>query len=229
MAANNPTTISMAGWQVEMKQTRTIAYIYKVLNVRDGDYLMKISIDRVQTTSSTTGEAMNMGVDTDSDDRSEMTSQLHKMVNQEVTQWMDTKLKPLSELENEAVDGLVEKGVTTMVIAPAFFPAGLITQGESLTTNSPLFSGEDANTRYEGVVALVTVSDADCIFRANGKTIANFEGLIVEGNVIDNIVLDHKTGMIKDTFGAVSLRGNGNVQRAQAEISSSTITLICLL
>ena len=142
---------------------------------------------------------------------------------------MDAKLKPLGEPEGEDVDDLVKKGVITMAMVPAFFPAEPIAQGESFTVNSPLFSGEDASTKYEGVVTLVAVSDTDYTFRANGKTTANFEGLVIEGNAIDNIILDRKTGMIKNTFGTVSLRGSGNVQGAQTEISSNTITSIRLL
>ena len=229
VTANNPMTISMMGQQMEMKQTQTITYTYKVLDVKDGNYLMEININRVQATSSTTGEAMNMNVDTDSDDKDEMTNQLRKMVNQKVTQWVDAKLKPLGEPEGEAVDDLVKKGVITMAMVPAFFPAEPIAQGESFTVNSPLFSGEDASTKYEGVVTLVAVSDTDYTFRANGKTTANFEGLVIEGNGIDNIVLDRKTGMIKNTFGTMALKGSGNVQGTQAEISSNTITTIRLL
>jgi hypothetical protein len=173
------------------------------------------------------GQEMN--VDTDSEAKDEMTNQLRKIVNQKVTQWVDAKLKPLGEPEGEAVDDFVKKGVLTMAMVPAFFPAEPIAQGESFTVNTPLFSGEDANTKYEGVVTLIAVSDTDYTFRANGKTTANFEGLVIEGNGIDNIVLDRKTGMIKNTFGTVALKGSGNVQGTQAEVASNTITSIRLL
>ena len=228
VTANNPMTFSMMGQQVELKQAQTINYTYKVLDIKDGNYLMEINIDRMQVFSSSMGR-QEMNIDTDSEAKDEMTNQLRKMVNQKVTQWVDAKLKPLGEPEGEAVDDLVKKGVITMAMVPAFFPAEPIAQGESFTVNSPLFSGEDASTKYEGVVTLVAVSDTDYTFRANGKTTANFEGLVIEGNAIDNIILDRKTGMIKNTFGTVSLRGNGNVQGAQTEISSNTITSIRLL
>ena len=228
VTANNPMTISMMGQQVELKQAQTINYTYKVLDIKDGNYLMEINIDRMQVFSSSMGR-QEMNIDTDSEAKDEMTNQLRKMVNQKVTQWVDAKLKPLGEPEGEAVDDLVKKGVITMAMVPAFFPAEPIAQGESFTVNSPLFSGEDASTKYEGVVTLVAVSDTDYTFRANGKTTATVEGLVIEGNAIDNIILDRKTGMIKNTFGTVSLRGNGNVQGAQTEISSNTITSVRLL
>ena len=227
VTANNPMTISMMGQQMEMKQTQTITYTYKVQDVKDGNYLMEINIDRMQVSTSSMGQEMNL--DTDSDAKDEGTSQLRKIVNQKVTQWVDAKLKPLGEPEGEAVDDQVKKGILSMAMVPAFFPAEPIAQGESFSVNSPLFSGEDASTKYEGVVTLVAVSDTDYTFRANGKTTANFEGLVIEGNAIDNIILDRKTGMIKNTFGTVSLRGSGNVQGAQTEISSNTITSIRLL
>ena len=227
VTANNPMTISMMGQQMEMKQTQTITYTYKVLDVKDGNYLMEINVDRMQASSSSMGQEMN--VDTDSEAKDEMTNQLRKIVNQKVTQWVDAKLKPLGEPEGEAVDDFVKKGVLTMAMVPAFFPAEPIAQGESFAVNSPLFSGEDANTKYEGVVTLIAVSDTDYTFRANGKTTANFEGLVIEGNGIDNIVLDRKTGMIKNTFGTVALKGSGNVQGTQAEVASNTITSIRLL
>lgn len=227
VTANNPMTISMMGQQMEMKQTQTITYTYKVQDIKDGNYLMEINIDRMQVSTSSMGQEMNL--DTDSDAKDEGTSQLRKIVNQKVTQWVDAKLKPLGEPEGEAVDDQVKKAVLSMAMVSAFFPAEPIAQGESFTVNSPLFSGEDASTKYEGVVTLVAVSDTDYTFRANGKTTANFEGLVIEGNGIDNIVLDRKTGMIKNTFGTVSLRGSGNVQGAQTEISSNTITSIRLL
>ena len=227
VTANNPMTISMMGQQMEMKQTQTITYTYKVQDVKDGNYLMEINIDRMQVSTSSMGQEMNL--DTDSDAKDEGTSQLRKIVDHKVTQWVDAKLKPLGEPEGEEVDDLVKKGVISMAMVPAFFPAEPIAQGESFSVNSPLFSGEDASTKYEGVVTLVAVSDTDYTFRANGKTTANFEGLVIEGNAIDNIILDRKTGMIKNTFGTVSLRGNGNVQGAQTEISSNTITSIRLL
>lgn len=228
VTANNPMTFSMMGQQVELKQAQTINYTYKVLDIKDGNYLMEINIDRMQVFSSSMGR-QEMNIDTDSEAKDEMTNQLRKMVNQKVTQWVDAKLKPLGEPEGEAVDDLVKKGVITMAMVPAFFPAEPIAQGESFSVNSPLFSGEDASTKYEGVVTLVAVSDTDYTFRANGKTTTDFEGLVIEGNAIDNIILDRKTGMIKNTFGTVSLRGNGNVQGAQTEISSNTITSIRLL
>ena len=228
VTANNPMTFSMMGQQVELKQAQTINYTYKVLDIKDGNYLMEINIDRMQVFSSSMGR-QEMNIDTDSEAKDEMTNQLRKMVNQKVTQWVDAKLKPLGEPEGEAVDDLVKKGVITMAMVPAFFPAEPIAQGESFSVNSPLFSGEDASTKYEGVVTLVAVSDTDYTFRANGKTTANFEGLVIEGNAIDNIILDRKTGMIKNTFGTVSLRGSGNVQGAQTEISSNTITSVRLL
>ena len=227
MTANNPMTISIMGQQMEMKQAQTITYTYKVLDVKDGNYLMEINIDRMQVSSSSMGQEMN--VDTDSDAKDEATSQLRKIVNQKVTQWVDAKLKPLGEPEGEAVDDQVKKAVLSMAMVPAFFPVEPIAQGESFTVNSPIFSGEDASTKYEGVVTLVAVSDTDYTFRANGKTTANFEGLVIEGNGIDNIVLDRKTGMIKNTFGTVALKGSGNVQGTQAEVSSNTITSIRLL
>ena len=227
VTANNPMTISMMGQQMEMKQTQTVTYTYKVLDVKDGNYLMEININRVQASSSSMGQEMN--IDTDSEAKDEMTNQIRKMVNQKVTQWVDAKLKPLGEPEGEAVDDLVKKGVISMAMVPAFFPAEPIAQGESFTVNSPLFSGEDASTKYEGVVTLVAVSDTDYTFRANGKTTASMEGLVIEGNGIDNIVLDRKTGMIKNTFGTVALKGSGNVQGTQAEIASNTITSIRLL
>ena len=227
VTANNPMTISMMGQQMEMKQAQTITYTYKVLDVKDGNYLMEINVDRMQASSSSMGQEMN--VDTDSEAKDEMTNQLRKIVNQKVTQWVDAKLKPLGEPEGEAVDDFVKKGVLTMAMVPAFFPAEPIAQGESFAVNSPLFSGEDANTKYEGVVTLIAVSDTDYTFRANGKTTANFEGLVIEGNGIDNIVLDRKTGMIKNTFGTVALKGSGNVQGTQAEVASNTITSIRLL
>lgn len=228
VTANNPMTFSMMGQQVELKQAQTINYTYKVLDIKDGNYLMEINIDRMQVFSSSMGR-QEMNIDTDSEAKDEMTNQLRKMVNQKVTQWVDAKLKPLGEPEGEDVDDLVKKGVITMAMVPAFFPAEPIAQGESFTVNSPLFSGEDASTKYEGVVTLVAVSDTDYTFRANGKTTANFEGLVIEGNAIDNIILDRKTGMIKNTFGTVSLRGSGNVQGVQAEAASNTITSIRLL
>ena len=227
VTANNPMTISMMGQQMEMKQTQTITYTYKVQDVKDGNYLMEINIDRMQVSTSSMGQEMNL--DTDSDAKDEGTSQLRKIVNQKVTQWVDAKLKPLGEPEGENVDDQVKKGILSMAMVPAFFPAEPIAQGESFSVNSPLFSGEDASTKYEGVVTLVAVSDTDYTFRANGKTTTDFEGLVIEGNAIDNIILDRKTGMIKNTFGTVSLRGSGNVQGAQTEISSNTITSIRLL
>lgn len=227
VTANNPMTISMMGQQMEMKQTQTITYTYKVQDVKDGNYLMEINIDRMQVSTSSMGQEMNL--DTDSDAKDEGTSQLRKIVNQKVTQWVDAKLKPLGEPEGENVDDQVKKGILSMAMVPAFFPAEPIAQGESFSVNSPLFSGEDASTKYEGVVTLVAVSDTDYTLRANGKTTADFEGLVIEGNGIDNIVLDRKTGMIKNTFGTVALKGSGNVQGTQAEISSNTITSIRLL
>ena len=227
LTANNPMTISMMGQQMEMKQTQTITYTYKVQDIKDGNYLMEINIDRMQVSTSSMGQEMNL--DTDSDAKDEGTSQLRKIVNQKVTQWVDAKLKPLGEPEGEAVDDQVKKAVLSMAMVPAFFPAEPIAQGESFSVNSPLFSGEDASTKYEGVVTLVAVSDTDYTLRANGKTTADFEGLVIEGNGIDNIVLDRKTGMIKNTFGTVALKGSGNVQGAQAELSSNMITSIRLL
>ena len=188
---------------------------------------MEINIDRFQISSSSMGQEMN--IDTDSEAKDEMTNQIRKMVNQKVTQWVDAKLKPLGEPEGENVDNVVKQGIISMATVPAFFPAEPIAQGESFTVNEPLFTGGDASTKYEGVVTLVAVSDTDYTFRANGKTTANFEGLVIEGNGIDNIVLDRKTGMIKNTFGTMALKGSGNVQGVQAEVASNTITSIRLL
>ena len=227
MTLNYPMTISVMGQQMEIKQAQTINYTNKVLDVKDGNYLMEINIDRVQISSSSMGQEMN--VDTDSEAKDETSTQLRKIVNQKITQWVDAKFQPLGEPEGEAVDDQVKKGVLSMAMAPAFFPAEPIAQGESFTVNSPLFTGEDASTKYEGVVTLVAVSDTDYTFRANGKTTATVEGLVIEGNGIDNIVLDRKTGMIKNTFGTVALKGSGNVQGTQAELSSNTITSIRLL
>ena len=224
---NNPMIISMMGQQMEIKQNQTINYTYKVLDVKDGNYQMEINIDRIQISSSSMGQEMN--IDTDSEAKDEITTRMRKIVNQKVTQWVDAKYNPIGELEGDAVDDRVKKGVISMAMSPAFFPAEPIAQGESFTVNTPLFSSEDANTKYEGVVTLVAVSDTDYTFRANGKTTANFEGLIIEGNGIDNIVLDRKTGMIKNTFGTMALKGSGNVQGVQAEASSNTITSIRLL
>ena len=227
VTANNPMTISMMGQQMEIKQNQTVTYTYKVQDVKDGNYLMEINIDRVQISSSSMGQEMN--VDTDSEAKDEITTQMRKMVNQKITQWVDAKLKPLGEPEGEAVDDLVKKGILSMSMFPSFFPAEPIAPGESFTVNSPLFAGENVDTQYEGVVTLVAVSDTDYTFRANGKTTATVEGLVIEGNGIDNIVLDRKTGMIKNTFGTMALKGSGNVQGTQAEISSNTITSIRLL
>ena len=227
MTLNYPMTISVMGQQMEIKQAQTINYTNKVLDVKDGNYLMETNIDRIQVSTSSMGQEMNL--DTDSDAKDDATSQLRKMVNQKITQWMDAKFKLLSEPEGELVDDLVKKGALSMSMFPSFFPAEPIAQGESFTVNSPLFTGEDASTKYEGVVTLVAVSDTDYTLRANGKTTASFEGLIIEGNGIDNIVLDRKTGMIKNTFGTVALKGSGNVQGTQAEIVSNTITSIRLL
>lgn len=227
VTANNPMTISMMGQQMEIKQNQTVTYTYKVQDVKDGNYLMEINIDRVQISSSSMGQEMN--VDTDSEAKDEITTQMRKMVNQKITQWVDAKLKPLGEPEGEAVDDLVKKGVISMAMVPAFFPAEPIAQGESFTVNSPLFTGEDASTKYEGVVTLIAVSDTDYTLRANGKTTKTVEGLVIEGNGIDNIVLDRKTGMIKNTFGTMALKGTGSIQGAQAEISSNMITSVRLL
>ena len=227
LTINNPMTFSMMGQQMEIKQNQTITYTCKVLDVKDGNYLMENILDRLQASFSSMGEEENL--DTDSDAKDEATTLLRKMVNTKTTQWVDAKFKPLGEPEGELVDDLVKMGDLSMLMFPSFFPAEPIAQGESFTVNSPLFSGEDASTKYEGVVTLVAVSDTDYTFRANGKTTANFEGLVIEGNGIDNIVLDRKTGMIKNTFGTMALKGSGNVQGVQAEASSNTITSIRLL
>ena len=227
MTLNNPMTISVMGQQMEIKQNQTITYTYKVLDVKDGNYLMEYNIDRVQVSSSSMGQEMN--VDTDSEAKDGITTQMRKMVNTKITQWVDAKFKPLGEPEGEAVDDQVKKGVISMAMVPAFFPAEPIAQGESFTVNTPLFTGEDASTKYEGVVTLIAVSDTDYTFRANGKTTTTVEGLVIEGNAIDNIVLDRKTGMVKNTFGTMALKGSGNVQGVQAEVSSNTITSIRLL
>lgn len=229
VTANNPMTISMMGQQMELKQAQTVTYTYKVLDVKDGNYLMELNIDRIQVSSSSMGEEMN--ADTDSDAKDEITTQMRKMVNQKITQWVDAKLKPLGEPEggNVNVDDIVKKAALSMAMVPAFFPAEPIAQGESFTVNNPLFTGEDASTKYEGVVTLVAVSDTDYTFRANGKTTTTVEGLVIEGNAIDNIVLDRKTGMVKNTFGTMALKGSGNVQGVQAEVASNAITSIRLL
>ena len=224
---NNPMTISMMGQKMEIKQNQTINYTYKVLDVKDGNYLMEFNIDRFQISSSSMGQEMT--IDTDSEAKDEMTNQIRKMVNQKVTQWVDAKLKPLGEPEGENVDNVVKQGIISMATVPAFFPAEPIAQGESFTVNEPLFTGGDASTKYEGVVTLVAVSDTDYTFRANGKTTTTVEGLVIEGNAIDNIVLDRKTGMIKNTFGTMALKGSGNVQGVQAEVASNAITSIRLL
>ena len=227
MTINNPMTISMMGQQMEIKQNQTITYTCKVLDVKDGNYLMEINIDRVQVSSSSMGQEMN--VDTDSDAKDEITTQTRKMVNTKITQWVDAKFKPLGEPEGELVDDLVKKGILSMSMFPSFFPAEPIAQGESFTVNSPLFSGENADTQYEGVVTLVAVSDTDYTLRANGKTTTSVEGLVIGGNAINNIVLDRKTGMIKNTFGTMALKGSGNVQGVQAEVASNAITSLRLL
>lgn len=227
MTLNYPMTISVMGQQMEIKQAQTINYTNKVLDVKDGNYLMEINIDRIQVSTSSMGQEMNL--DTDSDAKDDATSQLRKMVNQKVTQWMDAKLKPLGEPEGELVDDLVKKGVISMSMFPSFYPAEPIAPGESFTVNSPLFTGENADTQYEGVVTLVAVSDTDYTLRANGKTTTTVEGLVLEGNGINNIVLDRKTGMVKNTFGTMALKGSGNVQGVQAEVSSNAITSIRLL
>ena len=224
---NNPMTISMMGQKMEIKQNQTINYTYKVLDVKDGNYQMEINIDRIQISSSSMGQEMN--IDTDSEAKDEITTRMRKIVNQKVTQWVDAKYNPIGELEGDAVDDFVKKGIVSMAMSPAFFPAEPIAQGESFTVSRPLFTGDNADEQYEGVVTLVAVSDTDYTFRANGKTTANFEGLVIEGNGIDNIVLDRKTGMIKNTFGTMALKGSGNVQGVQAEASSNTITSIRLL
>ena len=223
---NNPMTISMMGQQMEVKQNQTINYTYKVLDVKDGNYLMEINIDRMQASSSSMGQEMN--IDTDSDAKDEMTTQLRKIVNQKVTLWVDAKFQPLDKPEGEMADDFVRKGVASLAKAPAFFPAEPIALGESFTVNEPLFSGEDASTDYEGVVTLVAVSDTDYTLRTNGKATATVNGLVIEGNGIDNIVLDRKTGMIKNTFSTMALKGTGSIQGAQAEISSNTITSVRL-
>ena len=225
MTLNYPMIISMMGQQMEIKQAQTLTYTYKVLDVKDGNYLMEINLDRMQVFTSSMGQEVNL--DTDSDAKDEATSQLRKMVNQKLTQWVDAKFKPLGELEGEMADDFVKEGVLSMSIGPAFFPAEPVAQGESITVNKPLFSG--SSTKYEGVVTLVAVSDTDYTLRANGKTTKIVEGLVIEGNGIDNIVLDRKTGMIKNTFGTMALKGSGNVQGVQAEASSNTITSIRLL
>lgn len=227
LTLNNPMTISVMGQQMELKQIQTITYTYKVLDVKDGNYLMEYNIDRVQVSSSSMGEEMN--VDTDSEAKDEITNQMRKMVNTKITQWVDAKFKPLGEPEGELVDDLVKKGILSMSMFPSFFPAEPIAPGESFTVNSPLFSGENADTQYEGVVTLVAVSDTDYTLRANGKTTTTVEGLVVEGNGINNIVLDRKTGMVKNTFGTMALKGSGNVQGAQADVASNAISSIRLL
>ena len=225
MTLNYPMIISMMGQQMEIKQAQTLTYTYKVLDVKDGNYLMEITLDRMQVFTSSMGQEVNL--DTDSDAKDEATSQLRKMVNQKLTQWVDAKFKPLGELEGEMADDFVKEGVLSMSIGPAFFPAEPVAQGESITVNKPLFSG--SSTKYEGVVTLVAVSDTDYTLRANGKTTKTVEGLAIEGNGIDNIVLDRKTGMIKNTFGTMALKGNSNVQGTQTEISANTITSVRLL
>ena len=225
MTLNYPMIISMMGQQMEIKQAQTLTYTYKVLDVKDGNYLMEINLDRMQVFTSSMGQEVNL--DTDSDAKDEATSQLRKMVNQKLTQWVDAKFKPLGELEGEMADDFVKEGVLSMSIGPAFFPAEPVAQGESITVNKPLFSG--SSTKYEGVVTLVAVSDTDYTLRANGKTTKIVEGLVIEGNGIDNIVLDRKTGMIKNTFGTMALKGSSNVQGTQTEISANTITSVRLL
>ena len=227
MTLNNPMTISVMGQQMEIKQNQTITYTYKVLDVKDGNYLMEYNIDRVQVSSSSMGQEMN--VDTDSEAKDGITTQMRKMVNTKITQWVDAKFKPLGEPEGELVDDLVKKGILSMSMFPSFYPAEPIAPGESFTVNSPLFTGENADTQYEGVVTLVAVSDTDYTLRANGKTTTTVEGLVVEGNGINNIVLDRKTGMVKNTFGTMALKGSGNVQGAQADVASNAITSIRLL
>ena len=224
---NNPMTISVMGQQMELKQNQTITYTYKVLDVKDGNYLMEYNIDRVQVSSSSMGQEMN--VDTDSEAKDEITNQMRKMVNTKITQWVDAKFKPLGEPEGELVDDLVKKGILSMSMFPSFYPAEPIAPGESFAVNSPLFTGENADTQYEGVVTLVAVSDTDYTLRANGKTTTTVEGLVVEGNGINNIVLDRKTGMVKNTFGTMALKGSGNVQGAQADVASNAISSIRLL
>ena len=220
LTLNNPMIISMMGQQMEVKQTQTITYTYRVLDVKDGNYLMEFNLDRMQVFTSSMGQEMN--IDTDSDAKDKTTSQLRKKVNQKVTQWVDAKFKPIG-------DDLVENGVPSMLMFPSFFPEELIAPGESFTVNEPLFSNENLDTQYEGVVTLVAVSDTDYTFHANGKTTAPVDGLVIEGNGIDNIVLDRKTGMIKNTFSTMALKGTGSIQGAQAEISSNTITSVRLL
>jgi len=227
LTLNNPMTISVMGQQMELKQNQTITYTYKVLDVKDGNYLMEYNIDRVQVSSSSMGEEMN--VDTDSEAKDEITNQMRKMVNTKITQWVDAKFKPLGEPEGELVDDLVKKGILSMSMFPSFYPAEPIAPGESFAVNSPLFTGENADTQYEGVVTLVAVSDTDYTLRANGKTTTTVEGLVVEGNGINNIVLDRKTGMVKNTFGTMALKGSGNVQGAQADVASNAISSIRLL
>ena len=227
MTLNYPMTISVMGQQMEIKQAQTINYTNKVLDVKDGNYLMETNIDRIQVSTSSMGQEMNL--DTDSDAKDDVTSQLRKMVNQKITQWVDAKFKLLSEPEGELVDDLVKKGILSMSMFPSFYPAEPIAPGESFAVNSPLFTGENADTQYEGVVTLVAVSDTDYTLRANGKTTTTVEGLVLEGNGIKNIVLDRKTGMVRNTFDTMALKGSGNVQGVQAEVSSNAISSIRLL
>ena len=90
---NNPMTISMMGQQMEIKQNQTINYTYKVLDVKDGNYQMEINIDRIQISSSSMGQEMN--IDTDSEAKDEITTRMRKIVNQKVTQWVDAKYNPI--------------------------------------------------------------------------------------------------------------------------------------
>ena len=53
--------------------------------------------------------------------------------------------------------------------------------------------------------------------------------MVLEGNGIKNIVLDRKTGMVKNIFDTMALKGSGNVQGVQAEVASNAISSIRLL
>lgn len=224
---NNPMSMSVMGQQMDMKQNQTTTYTYTVLDVKDGQYLLQTNIDRVQGSTSSMGQEMN--IDTDSDIKDAMHNEVRKLVNTKITQWVDAKFNPLGEPEGEMVDAMVAKGITSMATGPAFFPAEPIAVGESFKLNRPLFSGDAGEVEYDGVVTLVSVSDTDYTLRANGKTTTTMEGLVLEGNGIDNIVIDRKTGMIKSTFSTIALKGSGNVQGVQAEISSNAISSIRLL
>lgn len=214
---NLPMKMTMMGQDIDITTIADYYYTTTVVDQKPGAYLLSIEFSRIAGES--IGMDVNVKYDTDSDEESEFVDEnLRPMLHKPFHVWVDDRYNRIGEIEYPQSNIKMVEAVKQMAsnfTMPSFYNLFPMKIGEKKPlTFAPMgASTSPQQISFDGSLTLLAADSETLTIQVEGDIVSTYQNILeMKGRSSNTIIIDRKTGLVRQDKNTSDLHGEGQMQ-----------------